>query len=275
MTDNLIIHDLIVLTDLDDTLMTTSRKASAMKGGGHQTVIVENSAPERNTVQTPAMKHLEALLRKTDCYVPITGRTLVSAEKVLDGKGYDILYSHFGGFASVCESDKQSVYRKIADSWNDFTCMTRAHFQGELISIWNYLNAKADMYDMRLRRKINYTPDERPNELVFKFSESVNVDEFQWQVLKQAFDKYCKEKFGNIDDNPFFLHVNGNNFSIYLKAISKQSAAKKLLSYHDLEQCMVISAGDSFSDLSFMSCSDVMIIPTNSQIGNKVVHEIA
>ncbi len=72
------------------------------------------------------------------------------------------------------------------------------------------------------------------------------------------------------------LHRNANNLSLTPQEVSKAAAVTHLLETHaDLAARIIFGAGDSLTDLHFMSLADFMMVPPTSQIAQTLpVHDI-
>ncbi len=73
--------------------------------------------------------------------------------------------------------------------------------------------------------------------------------------------------------NPGFTHhLNGNNLAVLPPSIGKRAAVTYVIEQLKREhgELFVIGAGDSFTDVPFMSLCDVTLVPTRSQVWNGV-----
>jgi len=276
MTDSAkrISTDILTLSDLDDTLVTTRRKAS-LAGKTNPVLIVQNSLPERDTVSTPAMEKLFQLLSRNSVFIPITGRTFDSALKVLNEKEFTLLISHFGGHASLggdIDPAAHEIYQAFVQRWNTHAHDTRATHQPDINTLFDQLTAidSANQYGDRV--KYNLAPDGLMNELVVKKDLSKlsgHIDDAFGDYRAKSVE-LIESLHGSLDRSPFLIHQNGNNLAFYLKEISKQECVHSLLKIFDLQNTLTISAGDSHSDLGFMMKADFLVAPTSSQLAGNL-----
>lgn len=271
LTDKEIVKNTIVLTDLDDTLITTQRKGSAHRGQMGMQLIAENSLATRNTVQLPWMQKLDTMLKTADCYVPVTGRTLMSAKKILENNPYDVLICHFGGFVQVpCDSD-QLAYKQFAAAWNLQATEIRETEQSSLTTLANRFEKVSELYGLAIRISKNTTPDTRINEIVLKFEDNPIPNAGDFQPFINTFNDFIATE--HAESCSLTTHINGNNFTVFIQSLSKAAAVSAFLSLHDTELSLIIGAGDSHSDLEFMKLTDVMLIPSNTQISKGLISE--
>jgi HAD superfamily hydrolase (TIGR01484 family) len=262
--NNTLVKNIMVFTDLDDTLITTERKGHLHRGRDKIKLLLKNALATRNTVQLPWMIKLNALLKQSDCYVPVTGRTLHSALRVLDPNTYDFLICHFGGYAYT--SNDNLIYKAFAAHWNRYATNIRQPMQTYLNRLTLLLDEAAKQLSLSIRLNANATPDAMINEIVLKFNDNSNPTKDDFKAFIEVTDQFLTHEFAH--EKPLAIHINGNNFTLFIKAISKAKAVAKFLSLHDTESALIVAAGDSQSDLAFMRLADVMIIPNNTQISH-------
>lgn len=264
------LHSMIVLTDLDDTLFTSRRKAKGYKGSAASRLVCENSKTERDTVQLPFQAKLENMLRIADCVVPITGRTYQSLIKAYGNKDFSIGFAHFGGWA-VTKDDAEIFYCDLADKWNQFSSEQRQLGAKTFASISGYLERVIAQLPYLVRFKENKAPDGLVNEIVIKFESQEDRLHYGWVNLKDAIELFYKDCLDDV--SPFEMHINNNNLTLLLRSINKGEAAKYFLDALDTADALVIGAGDSLTDLSFMRYADAMVIPVASQIAKRIPNE--
>lgn len=273
MSNNELIQpDVLVLSDLDDTLITTRRKA-LLSGAEDPLLIAENSQPERDTVSPPAMNKLFQVLLSRGVFIPVTGRTLDNAHRVLNDVPYPVLISHFGGHASLgnqSEAKTRARYEQFTQNWNAFAHRTRTEQQPELNRLFDLLSTINANHQNSDRVRSNLAPDGLINELVVKKERgNVTADiESAFTDYQTAVTDFINQHYGSLEASPYLTHQNGNNFSIYLRAISKKKCVLALLELYDLQNTLTLSAGDSHSDLGFMRQADFLITPSTSQLAN-------
>ncbi|MAD47467.1 MAG: hypothetical protein CMH98_20955 [Oceanospirillaceae bacterium] len=269
----LIKKNIIAFVDLDDTLITSRRKSFNQKNSEKSSLICENSTFMRDTIQLPHQNKLETIIRHSDCFVPVTGRTAESCLKVLNNRIFDIAFVHFGGWAILPNNLYDNDYIDLAKEWNEYTTLIRLDLQSELNKIFHHIELAIGIFNEPLRVKINTTPDGLNNELVIKYESIDSLNRLGWERFIKSIEKYCCDLYGSIEESPFSLHINGNNFTVLISKLIKNQSVKHFLNRHATDETLILGAGDSLTDLGFMYLTDVMIIPTNSQITESLKNE--
>lgn len=245
---------LILLTDLDDTLFASERSLPSGAQRAHMAAVDAHGQPL--SFQTPQQQCLWNVLReRADIIVPVTGRTSYALERVnLDfPAGYAVvshgallleggqlmpewqarLADQLDGARTAIAGARQALSESLA---SDFPGVTMTLRELEDLDVPVYLSIKA--------------PETLP-------------DGLHGALLDVA------QRYG------LSLHMNARNAALRPAYTCKAATCDYLLEQVIRRQPedTVIALGDSLSDLKFMEAADMSVIPTRSQIWQRLKDE--
>lgn len=240
----------IFLTDLDDTLFSTLRKATGPVGPA-----VTDAKNGHHSHMSPAQEGLFSLMRASGEVIPVTARSsdafgrvkldfgsmraiLANGAVVLDEEGAldRDWFSHTSGIGRSVEGLMDGMVAAIGEEF------------GEAARSWVVWEYGAPIYFCVKMNK------EDPEE--------IRTGLIQAAVL--LMDRF--------DLGQFQQHVNGNNLSFTPNGISKRDACMHLIPHLvERSQLTLIGAGDSNTDLPFMALCDHLITPSWSQISERMI----
>jgi hydroxymethylpyrimidine pyrophosphatase-like HAD family hydrolase len=240
----------IFLTDLDDTLFSTLRKATGPVGPA-----VTDAKNGHHSHMSPAQEGLFSLMRAIGEVIPVTARSsdafarvkldfgskraiLSNGSVVLDEEG-DLdrdWFSHTSGIGRSVEGLLDGMVAAIGEEF------------GEAARSWVVREYGAPIYFCVKMNKED--------------QEEIRTGLIQAAVL--LMDRF--------DLGGFQQHVNGNNLSFTPNGISKRDACLHLIPrLGERSALTLIGAGDSNTDLPFMALCDHLIIPSGSQISERML----
>jgi len=240
----------IILTDLDDTLFCSLRKATGPVGPA----ITDSKTGNHSHMSAP-QERMFALMRATGEVIPVTARSsdafsrvkldfgtrravLANGAIVLDENGEPDpdWFAHTSRIGRDASSQMEGMMATITEEF------------GETARTWIVEELGAPIY---LCVKMNASDPE----LV------------RTGILQAA--ALLDERFGL---ERFQQHVNDNNLAFTPEGISKRDACAHLLRrLGDRSDLFLIGAGDSLTDLPFMGMCDYMMTPSGSQIAERVL----
>ncbi len=237
---------IVVFTDIDDTLMQTLKKMPVDSNPEVGAVDKEGVALSYTTTQ---QRHLIKLMDSQDC-IPVTGRNYDALSRVL---------LHFKGFkiidhgAMVLGSDDQPL-----PEWLDRVKVSCEYWAPILEDYNAQVNAMIIEHQLSLRARV-----------IFDYGQACYVS---IKGLPRDLERLTdlSQRFCGLGDNAR-CHVNGHNMALLPPHTCKMKAVEFLKQYY-LEKdpgTLFVAAGDSCSDLPFMSACHYAMLPVTSQIGKE------
>ena len=231
----------LLFIDLDDTIFQTKRK----KQDG---IIPATQSPNVETISymTEYQKNLMDIFFNSEevKIIPVTARDFEQYKRTKISKNPRVnsASTFFGGL--------------IIDN-NEIDLKWSQHIKA------SYAKLKISMPKMFELVK-SYT-----DEKIFK----IYMLEDYYLVIKNRFkdspeylaqNKELENKIREIITEEYFIHFNDNNLSVIPNFLDKKHAVEYFIDKY--RPTLTIGAGDSITDLSFMSSCHFKLIPTNSQI---------
>jgi hydroxymethylpyrimidine pyrophosphatase-like HAD family hydrolase len=245
-----------LFVDLDDTLFQSSRKCVA---GESLMPIAHAPDGAPNGFMTQRQQKVFSLLSSSMTMIPVTARDLNAFQRVSIGVspfaiidfGAVILNTHGQPDMDWLERSRGLV--RESSSWME-------SLKGEIDDLIRstQLNAICRMiHDF-----------DTPFYLVAKYREgdAGALDRIRLEVVEQW-----------VRDHPGLavVHVNGNNLAVLPVGLDKRHAVLHVQERlrAGCESMTTWGMGDSLSDLGFMSCCDYSIVPTRTQLGQRLAEE--
>lgn len=238
---------IIAFSDLDDTLFSSSRRFDSVEG-----LEVAATLPDGKVgaYASHAQSKMLEMISQFCILVPVTGRRTGSLNRVSYQFNGDKVASH-GAIILDSENNIHPEWKRVLDAevglWS--AKMAELHMAACV-----YIEARG--LDLRVRIVEDYG---YPCYLCIKGDtddlRDINLD-----------------NFGHLADG-FFIHVNNRNLAFLPPYASKQRAVvflKQLYQKKFKGNQMYLGLGDSISDLPFMSECHFQIIPSVSQISEKI-----
>jgi hydroxymethylpyrimidine pyrophosphatase-like HAD family hydrolase len=240
----------IFLTDLDDTLFSSMRKAVGPVGPA-----VTTAKNGHHSHMSPAQEGLYDLMRAAGEVIPVTARSsdafarvhldfgtkraiLANGAVILgpDGKPDQDWLTYTSGIGRSAERVMEGMVASITEEF------------GETSRSWVVTEYGAPIY---FCVKMNL---EDPEEIRVGLMQAA-------ELLADRFDL-----------EGFQHHVNGNNLSFTPNGISKREACLHLIpQLGERSAITLMGVGDSNTDVPFMSLCDHLITPSGSQIAGRVL----
>lgn len=237
---------MIIFTDIDDTLMQTSRKikqkSTAIPGA------IGNDGQHSSFMDKSRKNLLDKLLTQEVC-IPVTARNQKSFDNLLIKFKHEAVLN-FG--ATIINLDK-SVDMKWANS----------------ISIKSdYLNQKEIFF--QLKKELNSLLDD--------FIVKISFDHGIYNYMNFRNENFDIKKILNLEKNitdflikndythSFYIYKTDRDLALIPSFIKKEHAVQYLLEQRYSNKELSIGIGDHKNDLSFMSCCDFIMVPTDSSL---------
>lgn len=231
----------VLFTDLDDTLFQTARK---MAEPSCATRLAADATNGHHSYMTRAQAALTAWLLDTTQVVPVTAR---STEALARCRIPFTSWKVAANGAVILRPDGQPE-----PGWSDHISDLSTAFKAALEALDDETLRRNSAG--RFRHWI-VREDGRPVYFCVKSNG------------EQAWLDSLEGPLRDLAGNRFVYHRNGNNLSLTPQAISKHAAVAHLLdtcpAFHDR---VLLSMGDSLTDLPFMGLASMMMMPPDSQI---------
>jgi hydroxymethylpyrimidine pyrophosphatase-like HAD family hydrolase len=238
--------DIVLFSDLDDTVIKTSKKINFFENDCTPVSWDENNCPL--SFITSKNKFLLSVVQKNAQIVWVTGRNTKSLKK-LSLPAHSFVVSSFGAFIFNCLWNPVFEYNKLVNRYLE-------NLKSEIVFFYKLMQNFS--FDLPVKVKI-----------VCDCGSSVYIS------IKEIGDSSSHlnvvEKYASqIISDKFYIHRNSNNIAIIPKEITKKNAVRYLIeNTFDNKQWITIGVGDSYTDWSFMATCDWAIVPNGSQISLK------
>lgn len=234
----------IVLTDLDDTLFASER--SLPKGTALTHLAAMDAQQQPLSYQTPAQKRLWTLLERADLVVPVTGRTSYAIDRVTLPLSHPYRIASHGALVLVDG--------EVAPAW-------LASIEPEIAAARDALATAGGALEQLLTNE----PGDIQTRLLDDMGVPVYLSLKADAPLSREALVTCSavaRRYG------LALHANERNAALRPAYTSKARAARFVLDHLIQRQPedMVMTLGDSLSDIGFMGAGDFAVAPTKSQL---------
>lgn len=237
---------IVVFSDIDDTLMQTKRKCPSNES-------LQVGAVDKNglalSFTTQQQNHLLTLFKHCEL-IPVTGRNKDALDRVsMDFIGYKII-DH--GAIILNENNH------IVPDWLDILNVECEKWHDLLEKYNQNINEIIQQNNLELRCKVI-------SDYGFSCYISIKGNSNDFPQLNSLASTFCC-----LADNAR-LHINGNNMALLPPYACKKQAVDFLKTNYIIEDdsTLFIAAGDSCTDLPYMSSCHFKIIPSSSQIANE------
>ncbi len=239
--------EVITFADLDDTLFSSTRKCSDITR--HKVAAyLPDGLP--GAYSTPQQQILISLLEKYTV-IPVTGRRTDSLNRVLLSFNHYKVASH----GAIILNEHNGIH----PSWIKILEVEEPVWREKMVHLADEITSYIVKYSCNLRVRV--------------------VDDYGYSCyVCVKGDKYDLKKLqvyqaDEISSEGFILHINDRNLAFMPPYASKGRAVaflKKELTSTSTKSFTFFGLGDSISDAGFMSECDFQIIPSNSQIAEKL-----
>lgn len=251
-------NDVLILTDLDDSLFSTLRKIPASQHPGKILAAraSADAAAGKDSYMTSKQSTMLNWMDLSRC-IPVTARGT---------EAYSRVTLPFAGPAAIVANGAVMLDSRgdVNEEWALIVNKVLEGLQDTIHGLSDILQTLALKRSMDIRSWAVVEPSCGAVYAVAKSNTSTNGE-----GLDQLLDdlrNYLRTNTSS-DESAWLYHTNGNNLSITPRGISKAIAVKYLLEKLDAKNTMMtIGVGDSASDLEFMRLCDVWMTPTASQI---------
>lgn len=248
------VPELLIFTDLDDSLFTTLRKIpESQRDNLH---IAARAAAGKDSYMNNKQRLLLDWMDVTRC-IPVTARGT---------EAYSRVAIPFAGPAAIVANGAVILdgNGSINTPWAEEVSNTLSQYQQLITALPQILTQLAATEAMDIRSWAVTEPSCGAVYAVAKSNSS--SDGTGLESLLQRFKLYSASTASH-SHVQWQYHVNGNNLSIMPDGINKAAAVRHLMTQLDVNsQCTTVGVGDSTSDLAFMQLCDVWLTPSTSQI---------
>jgi hypothetical protein len=238
---------LIVLTDIDDTLMQTSRKC--VDAAAHTlSVGASNTAGGPSSFMTAKQRKLWSVLEsQADVLVPVTARSAQTLSRVnLDFPSCAV--TDFGATLLDGAGRLNSVWQEL---------MLAQSAQLKQLEVFSFLRGRVPLGRELLSHE-------------WRVANGVHVFvSFRTQPGQAHLELSAEVEAGLSaagQQKAFYLHKTDRDVTVLPRFISKASAVRYLVEQQGWGSELVLALGDSLSDLGFMTQADYMVAPAASRL---------
>ncbi|MFK7992644.1 MAG: hypothetical protein AB8B87_00805 [Granulosicoccus sp.] len=246
--------DILILTDLDDSLFSTLRKIPASQQPGK--TLAASAAAGKNSYMTRKQQAMVNWMDLSRC-VPVTARST---------EAYSRVTLPFAGPAAILANGAVMLNRNgtVNEEWASIVNSILSSQQDAIHGVVDTLKSIAARHAMNIRSWAVIEPSCDAVYAVAKSNTSTHGEDLL--IIADELKSHL-----NTDDfqmkDAWQFHRNANNLSVTPKGISKAIATEYLLEKIRSEKAVLtVGVGDSASDLGFMRLCDVWLTPTRSQI---------
>lgn len=245
-----------IFLDLDDTLFQTLRKCPLEKDDPRLEVRAFLPDGTPNSYATHKQQWLWQWLAHDFKIVPVTARDVQAFERVNLAFHEEVVLNH-----GAVILDKQ---RRVDPLWMATMLANLPYYHAQLQAVWAELEKYTQHlpgYKLRLVQDFDIT--------WYGVVKHQDGSEIPLQALIDAVLKTHPALLSG----DLYWHLNSNNLAVLPKIINKESAVSYLMTHyqqHDPE-LLTFGAGDSRTDAAFMSLCDYALIPSHTQLFNRLL----
>ncbi|CAM3249571.1 HAD family hydrolase [Vibrio neptunius] len=244
----------ILFTDIDDCLIATEKKHPP--GTTLAVAALDIDGNPRSFISPKQKALLDIFSRSNSNIIPVTGRSLETLNRVNLAELFNSwkIVSHG---ALIVDADGN-----IDKEWMKYQCdeFSLSCWSTSLHDLSRCINELIESAEFSAASYV-VSEGELDCYICIKCQEGTDYDLVFDQVssLLESIELQLK------------IHVNGRNMALLPPYTRKTRAVEYLIKSHSLDNnTLLVSLGDSLSDLPFMKKADFALMPTNSQISNSV-----
>lgn len=237
----------VAFVDLDDTLFSSLHKQGEVIGLEPASLLRDGSII---SYASPHQRALTRWLHESDLVVPVTARTVDAFRRVLlEFKGCAVL-SHGATVLAPDQTPDQEWARRV-----DAALVSELQVLAELQQKLQAGYGGPAGLDVRIAGE--------PGRPAYLMAKSSTKDAALVRLASETLVVPW------VAANPAFMHhLNGNNLAVLPPSIGKRAAVAYLIekfksSHGDI---FIVGAGDSLTDVPFLSLCHAALVPTRSQI---------
>jgi hydroxymethylpyrimidine pyrophosphatase-like HAD family hydrolase len=253
---------MIILTDIDDTLMRTARKVSGDPANLKVGAIGKNGQPI-SFVDKKREKLIEQFIDKA-ISIPVTARSRAGL------KNLKINFSHhavlnFGATIVDKNGDLDPHWHALMKEESESANQKDAFefVAANLLPILLANKEYADLKDSNSPNKI-FEMKTMVEDGIYAY---MNFRDFtpsreKRNILKEA----IRILMNQCDFSSYYMYETDRDLAVIPNFISKRDGAEWLLNYRYTKDDIIVGLGDHANDLSFMSLCDFIMFPTDSML---------
>ncbi|OSP14089.1 hypothetical protein B7489_05375 [Vibrio alginolyticus] len=242
----------VLFTDIDDCFMATKRKFSESDSLSIASLDIDGQA--RSFMSEKQRTLLELFIDTRSTIIPVTGRSYNTLKRVQVSSLFKswMVVSHG---ALIIEPNGKKCNAWVEHIKNKFP-----------LGLWsdklNLINE--ELKEFILSKGVNaqsyiVSEDDIDCYVCVKCTEGIDYDFIFDSILSQI----------SIDLNDIKIHINGRNMALFPPYTQKKLAVDYIIRQLD-EKSLILTMGDSLSDIPFMKLSDFALMPTKSQIADSL-----
>jgi HAD superfamily hydrolase (TIGR01484 family) len=252
---------MIVLTDIDDTLMRTARKISGDPANLTVGAIGKNGKPI-SFVDKKREKLIEQFIDKA-ISIPVTARSRAGL------KNLKINFNHHAvlnfGATIVDKNGDLDLH------WH--TLMKEESESENQKDAFNFIseNLMPILLDNSAYDDLKAFPEEKTFEMRTMVEDGIHAYmNFRDFYLSQEKRKLLRDSIKSLlrqgDFTNFYMYETDRDLALIPSFISKRIGAEWLINHHYDKSDVIVGLGDHANDLSFMSLCDFIMFPTDSML---------
>lgn len=237
---------MIIFTDIDDTLMKTARKieniSSTIPGA------IGNNGKNISFIDIPRQNLINKLLNREVC-IPVTARSEKSFKNLLIKFNHQAILN-FG--ATILNSDNTLDLK-----WHE-SILLKSEMLNQ-IKIFSAIKARLKniLYDFEIKTSFE---NDIYNYINFR---DLSLNHKKIATLQKAIETVLYEQ--EVLDS-FYFYNTDKDLTLLPKFIRKEHAVVYLINEKYNKNELSIGIGDNKNDLSFMSCCDFAMLPSDSSL---------
>jgi len=252
---------MIILTDIDDTLMRTARKVSGDPAQLKVGAIGKNGNPI-SFIDKKREKLIEQFIDQA-ISIPVSARSKTGL------KSLNINFNHhavlnFG--ATIVDKNGE-----VDVNWH--ALMVEESLFAKQKDAFEFVSSKllSRLLDNREYADLKYSPTEKLFEIKTMVEDGIHAYmNFRDFAPSREKRKILKETISTLlnqcEFSEYYIYETDRDLAIIPNFISKRIGSKWLLDKHYSSDDVIVGLGDHANDLSFMSLCDFIMFPTDSML---------
>jgi len=250
-------NKIFLFSDLDDTLIQTTRKTDFSR----ETIVAgyNREGEASSHIYKSTKKFLDKIIESGHFeFIPTTARNLESYSRTIFYKSYSFEHVILNFSGVIIQNNRVDFHWQTEIKKNFFKLSINIFELHQLTERYFYENLDS-----------KYMPDIKniDNQYISIYNKKFREQPEMSKMVSQIISKFIYTYKLNSE---FYVYKNDASFGILPKFLNKKNAVNYLIERY--KPSFVIGAGDNISDLDFMNLADFSLIPRGSTL-NKITGE--